>query len=50
MTVKELIDVLKDRDPDAVVYIQHMDDGGYYNGNSEVTEVDWRVSKKVVLF
>lgn len=49
MTVKELIDVLKDRDPDAIVYIQHMDDGGYYDGHSESTEVDWHNPKAVIL-
>lgn len=49
MTVKELIDVLKGYEPDAIVHIQHMDIGGYYEETSEVTGVECEDPKKIIL-
>ena len=50
MTVKELIDVLRSRDPDAIVCVQHLDMGGYYDEYSEVTEVSWENPKEIILY
>lgn len=50
MTVKELIDILQSGDPDAIVCVQHLDMGGYYDEYSEVTEVDWKNPKEIILY
>lgn len=49
MTVEELIRILMTCNPHAVVCIQHMDAGGLYEGDTEVTGVDWGSYGKIIL-
>lgn len=48
MTVAELIEILSTYEPSAEVCLQYQDDGGYYLGNGELTEV-WKIDNKIIL-
>ena len=40
ITVHTLIEELKKYSPYTLVHIKHMDDGGYYSGDSPVTNIE----------
>nr|DAI52521.1 MAG TPA: DARPIN 44C12V5 SCAFFOLD, CYTOKINE-DE NOVO PROTEIN.6A [Caudoviricetes sp.] len=50
MTVKELIEELKNVDEDYEVLVQHRDDGGFYYGYDDVDYIDIDTNKKQVIF
>ncbi|MBQ3569580.1 MAG: hypothetical protein IJA20_02780 [Methanocorpusculum sp.] len=49
MTVGDLINILSHYDSDTVVYLQRVDDEGYYDGVYEVTDVDLEDPKRLII-